>query len=47
MKSGGGELIVHEKDGRIKERDSYGSDPNPLRDSERSCVGSNLRLVKG
>lgn len=42
----GGELIIHEKDGRIKERDSYGNDPKPPKDSG-SCVGSNPRSVKG
>lgn len=39
-KSGGGELIIHEKDGRVSRRDSYGNDPNPKKDSERSCSGN-------
>lgn len=49
IKSGGGELIIHEKDGRIKERDSYGNDPKPPRsiDNKRSSVGNNPRSVKG
>ncbi len=46
-KDGGGELIVHGKDGTVSRRDSYGNDPNPSKDSERGCVGSNPRSVKG
>lgn len=45
--SGGGELIIHEKDGRVSKRDSYGNDPKPPKDNGRSCVGSNPRSVKG
>lgn len=26
------ELIIHRPDGRIRDRDSYGSDPNPPKD---------------
>ncbi|MEO8073601.1 MAG: DUF2188 domain-containing protein [Acidobacteriota bacterium] len=46
-KSGGGELIIHERDGRVSKRDSYGNDPTPPKDSRRDCGGSNPRLVKG
>jgi hypothetical protein len=46
-KSGGGEIIIHEKDGRVSKRDSFSNDPNPPESNERSCVGSNPRLVKG
>ncbi len=46
-KSGGGELIIHEKDGRVSKRNSYSSDPNPSKDNGRSRVGSNSRSVKG
>jgi hypothetical protein len=28
------ELVIHGRDGRIRERDSYGSDPMPPRDRE-------------
>lgn len=28
-RSGGGELIVHGKDGTVRSRDSYGNDPIP------------------
>ena len=43
----GGELIIHEKDGRVSERNSFGNDPNPPRDSKRSGVSSSPRSVKG
>ena len=26
------ELVIHGKDGRIKDKDSYGNDPNPPKD---------------
>ena len=26
------EVVIHRKDGRIRDSDSYGNDPNPLRD---------------
>lgn len=29
-----GELFVHDKNGQIKERDSYGNDPFPPRDKD-------------
>ncbi len=29
-----GELYVHRRDGTIRQRDSYGSDPNPPRDKK-------------
>ncbi len=28
----GSELVVHRPDGRIRDKDSYGNDPNPPRD---------------
>lgn len=28
----GGEVVIHRPDGRIRDADSYGSDPNPPRD---------------
>lgn len=31
-KSQGAEFYIHGKDGRIREKDSYGSDPNPPKD---------------
>lgn len=46
MKSGGGELIVHEKDGRVSERNSFTNDPKPHKDNGRNCVGSNPHSVK-
>ncbi|MGI8641289.1 MAG: DUF2188 domain-containing protein [Pyrinomonadaceae bacterium] len=46
-KSGGGELIIHEKDGRVSRRDSYDNDPNTPKNNKRSCVGSNPHSVKG
>lgn len=30
----GGEVVTHGRDGRIRSKDSYGSDPNPPRDRE-------------
>ena len=39
--SGGGELIIHRTDGRVSRRDTFGIDPNPPKDVERSCGGSN------
>ena len=29
-----GELYVHRRDGTIRQRDSYGNDPNPRRDKK-------------
>jgi len=40
-KSGGGELIIHERDGRVSKRDSYGNDPSLPKDNK------NPRFVKG
>lgn len=37
-KDGGGELIVHGKDGRVNRRDSYGIDPNPPKDLEMTRI---------
>jgi len=45
-KSGGGELIIHGKDGRVSQRDSYGSDQNPHKDN-RSYMQSDVRLADG
>jgi hypothetical protein len=28
------ELVIHGKDGKIKDKDSYGKDPNPPRDKK-------------
>ena len=28
------EVVIHRPDGRIRDRDSYGSDPNPPRDTK-------------
>lgn len=28
----GGEVVIHRPDGRIRDADSYGNDPNPPRD---------------
>lgn len=33
LKKSGGELIIHNTDGRISSRDSYGKDPNPPKDT--------------
>lgn len=30
----GGEVVTHGRDGRIRSKDSYGSDPSPPRDTE-------------
>lgn len=30
----GGEVVVHGRNGRIRSKDSFGSDPNPPRDTE-------------
>lgn len=30
----GGEVVIHGEDGKIRSKDSYGSDPNPPKDSE-------------
>jgi hypothetical protein len=35
-KSGGGEVVIHSKDGRVSRRDSYGTDPVPPKDNEKS-----------
>ena len=45
-KDGGGELIIHGKDGRVSRRDSYGSDPNPPKDNERSRIGDEIGVLK-
>lgn len=31
----GGEIVVHGRDGRIREKDRYGSDPRPPREKSR------------
>ena len=46
-KDGGGELIVHGKDGTVSRRDSYGNAPKSPRESERSSAGNNPRSIKG
>ena len=28
------EVVIHRRDGRIKDKDSYGNDPNPPRDKK-------------
>jgi len=28
------EVVIHRKDGRIRDKDSYGNDPNPPRDKK-------------
>lgn len=28
------ELVIHRRDGRIRDKDSYGNDPNPPRDTK-------------
>ena len=43
-KSGGGELIIHGKDGRVSQRDSYESDPNP-HNGNRRYAESDSRLT--
>jgi hypothetical protein len=45
-KDGGGELIIHGKDGRVSSRSSFGNDPKPLGDNKRSCVNGSSRSVK-
>jgi hypothetical protein len=30
----GGEVFIHRPDGRIRDRDSFGSDPNPPKDTK-------------
>jgi len=30
----GGELVIHDRDGRIRDKDSYGNDPNPPKDTK-------------
>ncbi len=30
----GGELTIHGRDGRIQDKDSYGNDPNPPKDTK-------------
>ncbi len=46
-RSGGGEIIVHKKDGRVSTRVTLSSNQNPPKDSKRNCVGSNPHSVKG
>lgn len=33
-KKKGGEVVIHNKDGKIGSKDSYGNDPNPPKDKE-------------
>lgn len=44
--SGGGELIIHEKDGRVSRRDSFGIDPAPPKDNGNICAGNSSRSTK-
>ena len=30
----GGEVVIHGRDGRIRDKDSYGRDPNPPKDTK-------------
>ena len=30
----GGEVVIHGRDGRIRDKDSYGNDPNPPKDTK-------------
>ncbi|HEX4826344.1 MAG TPA: DUF2188 domain-containing protein [Candidatus Polarisedimenticolaceae bacterium] len=30
----GGEVVIHGRDGRIRDKDSYGRDPNPPKDKK-------------
>jgi hypothetical protein len=30
----GGEVIIHGRDGKIRDKDSFGNDPNPLKDTK-------------
>ena len=34
-KSQGGEVVIHGRDGKIRDKDSYGNDPFPPRDRRR------------
>jgi len=34
-KNARGEIVIHGRDGRIRDRDSYGNDPCPPRDRQR------------
>ena len=45
--SGGGELIIHERDGRVSKRDSFGGDPSSPENNARNGVGVNSTTVKG
>jgi hypothetical protein len=33
-KRDGGEVVIHRPDGRIRDKDSYGPDPNPPKDQK-------------
>jgi hypothetical protein len=33
-KQSGGEVVIHRRDGSIRDKDSYGNDPNPPRDKK-------------
>jgi uncharacterized protein YdaT len=33
-KRDGGEVVIHRPDGRIRDKDSYGPDPNPPKDAQ-------------
>ena len=33
-KKEGGEVVIHGRDGKIRDSDSYGNDPNPPKDKE-------------
>lgn len=46
-KSGGGELIIHEKDGRVSKRDSFGNAPKLPDDNGSRRISSNARSVEG
>jgi hypothetical protein len=45
-KSGGGELIIHKKDGRVSKRDSYGNEPIPPKVNGRNSAGTSSRSIK-
>lgn len=34
-KQRGGEVVIHRRDGTVRDADSYGNDPNPPRDKKR------------
>ncbi|MCD9188470.1 MAG: DUF2188 domain-containing protein [Pyrinomonadaceae bacterium] len=46
-KEGGGELIIHGKDGRVSSRSCFGNEPEPAGErGNLSCVGDVSRSVK-